>query len=68
MKKNELYASVADSKINDECVFWYNNGPKLLKAFQKYIDNTVSEYGRSRMFDCGLDGAEKMIKKCKKGK
>jgi len=40
----------------------------LIKAFETYIANTVSEYGESRMFDCGLDDARKVIKKAKKVK
>jgi len=45
---------------------WNEIGPVLLKALEKYVNHTISIYGHSRMFDCGVEEAEKIIKKCRK--
>jgi len=37
----------------------------VVRAFEGYIENTVSEYGESRMFDCGVEEARKILKKAK---
>ena len=39
----------------------------LIVAFEKYIDNTVGEYGESRMFDCGVVEARQAIARAKAG-
>ena len=48
-----------------ECLAKMKMFDDLVKAFEEYIENTVGEYGESRMFDCGVKKARKVIEKAK---
>lgn len=69
MKKDtSAYNERGRSRLEKYTAHWLIHGPMLLKAFEDYVNSTVENYGHSRMFDCGIDKAEKIIAKCKKVK